>query len=467
MKVKIKACILSLLYPLLAHGQEIGLLRIDPDNRDPLTHVAVWGGFEDGRYRPMHEAQSQWKAGAEARRVGQRPHTTWVGAISFEQKMGKYTQSSLLLDPVHYPLDVVDLTRGTKSQQDLRLEGGFLSDINDIWAAGLKGSVRAEHAAKRKEIPYGNFGLQAELEPVLSYLIDDNVGFVASYRGCLRTENASVKAAGEGVAANSLFLDEGQRYGAFLPSGNASAWSILEFAHGFKTLFRSPEESWGVDMLWKRGQVTGNDNRYRYPGSTVHAFFEYVQLAESTSHRFGVSYQRDRDQLRLITSEGAFSSLSDRVDRKLDLKYGILFHEGAFKKVVLALDGNQVTERAMPGANVFDKAVRYGATATALASLSAGVFDLDVDMLAGGGKWKDRGLVDPPETAVRLTDDWLRQMEFLMAPKIGLGGTLTARIPAVDGLYCKLHFHWDRALRATYLPGKNREAVTLTIGYDY
>ena len=465
MKVKIKACILSLLCPLLAHGQEVGLLRIDPDNREPMTHVAVWGGIEDGRYRPMHEAQSLWKAGAEARRIGQRPHTTWLGALSFEQKMGKYTQSSLLLDPVHYPMDVVDLTRGTKSMQDLRLEGGFLSDINDIWAAGLKGTVQAEHAAKQKGIPYGTFGVKAELAPVLTYLIDDNVGFVASYHGCLRTENASVKAAGEEVAENSLFLDEGQRYGAYLPAGSASAWSVLEFTHGFSGKFHSPEESWGVEMDWKRGQAAGNGSNYRFPGSTLRAFFDYDYAAETTSHLFGFSYQRDRDQLRLVSSEGGFSALSDRVDRRLDLKYGFRIYEGVLKKILLVAEGGRVTERAMSG--VYDRTVRYDGTAKLLASLSAGLFDLDVDALAGGGKWEDRGLVDPPETAVRLTDDWLRQMEFLMAPKVGLGGTLTARIPAVDGLYCKLYFHWDRALRATYLPGKNREAVTLTIGYDY
>ena len=459
MKVTIKACIVGLLCPLLANGQEVGLLRIDPENRDPLTHVAVWGGFEDGRFRPTHEALSEWKAGAEARRVGQRPHTTWTGTLSFEQKMGKYAMSSLLLDPTHYPMDILDFTNGTKSKQDLRLEGGFLSDIDDIWAAGLKGSARAELASKRKGIPYRNLGVEVELAPVVTYLIDDNIGFVASYCGRLRTENVQSSAPGEGDG--NLFLDKGMRYVDNLAPG--SAFSLLEFSHGFSGTFSSPEESWGVDMLWKRGMANGSGSEYRIPGSTLHAFFEYVQPSEYTSHLFGVSYRRDRDQLRLVGGEGGFTSLSDRVVRNAGLKYAIRFNEGAVKSVSLILDGNQRTDRAF--VSVADKSVRYDGSATILTSISAGIFDLDVNMMGGAGSWSGAG--QDEGVSGRLTSDWLAQLEFLRAPQVGLGGALTVHIPSVDGLFVRLDANWRRALKVYRLPGKNRELITLTIGYDY
>ena len=455
---------LGLLIPLFAHGQEAGWLRIDPENREDLTHFAVRGGYEDGRFKLSHEALAEWKAGAEASRIGQRQHYTWFGKVSFDQLVDKCTTSSLLLDPLHYPMDLMDLSRGTKSRQDVRLEGGFLSDIDDVWAAGVQGSVRAQHASKRKGVPYSNFGVEAELAPVATFLIDDNVGFSVSYRGRLRTENANIK--GEG--GESIFFDKGLRYGEYPAPGGKGAFSILELAHGFSGEFRSQEESWGLEMLWKRARAGGFDGKFRIPGSTLRAFFDYTLALDKTSHRFGVSYQRDRDQLRLVGTDGAFTSLSDRVNRNADLKYDFRILEGMVKSVSLVLDGEQVTERAVM--SIYDKTVRYGGTATLLTSLPVGDFDIDANMMAGKGWWKERGAGDPSDTPgapLRQTDDWIRQMEALMAPRIGLGGALTFHLPSVDGLYFRLDGFWRRALKASHLGGKNREAVTLTVGYDY
>ena len=69
MKMKLKACLLGLLFPVLLNGQEIGLLRMDPDRRNPESEAAVWGGVEEGRYRPTYGSLFQWSAGADARLV--------------------------------------------------------------------------------------------------------------------------------------------------------------------------------------------------------------------------------------------------------------------------------------------------------------------------------------------------------------------------------------------------------------
>lgn len=469
-KAAINLCILFLLCPALAHGQETGLLRIDPENRDPQTHVAVWGGYENGRFRPVHKAISEWNAGAEARRVAQRPHTTLTGTVSFEQSMGQHLVTSLLLDPYHYPMDILDFSHGTTSQQDVRLEGSFLTDLSDILSAGLKGAVKAQHVSQIKGTPFGNFGVSAELEPVLTYVIDDNVGFVASYQGKLRMENVNAKSASEEGGLDGFFLDEGMGYGAYYGLGSNGTFSIMEFAHGFHTLFSSTEESWGVDMLWTRGSANGNEDQYRFPGSTLHLFFDYVLAAENLSHVFGVSYRRDRDQLRLLEAGGAFTSLSDRLVRNAGLKYGLRFQEGAFKGVSLVLDGNQRTNRALPAPGVWDKATLFDGSATLLASLSAGIIDLDASMMVGGGRWKDMGLASSaeiPEGTSRVRENWLQQMEFYKASQIGLGGTVTCRIPAVDGLSVRFHTYWHRGLQVYFLTGKNRSAFMLTLAYDY
>ena len=469
-KATINLGILFLLCPTLLYGQETGLLRMNPDNLEPSTHVAVWGGYENGRFRPAYKAISEWRAGAEARRVAQRPHTTLTGAISFEQTKGNHLVTSLLLDPYHYPMDILDFSHGTTSQQDLRLEGGFLTDFTDVLQAGLKGSVRGQHASQRNGLPFGTFGVSGELEPVVTYLIDDDICFIASYQGQVRTEKVDAKAAGEEGGLDGLFLDEGMGYGAYHGLGSSGAFSIFEYAHGAKAHFHSPEESWGGELLWKRGRASGNDNQYRFPGSTMRLFFDYNLASEKLSHVFGVSYQRDRDQLRLVEAGGTFSPISDRVVRNGSLKYGIQHQRGVFRNAFLVLDANQRTNRSLPAPGIMDKTILYDGSATLLASFSSGRFDLTTSMMAGGGRWKDKGLAasaEDPEGTERVRLTWLQEMEYYKALQVGLGGTLTVRIPSVDGLSLRFHSYWHRGLRVSSLSGKNRTVFLLTLAYDY
>ena len=47
---------LCLLIPGLLRGQEIGLLRVNPDSLVSQREAAGWGGVEDGEFRPAHGA---------------------------------------------------------------------------------------------------------------------------------------------------------------------------------------------------------------------------------------------------------------------------------------------------------------------------------------------------------------------------------------------------------------------------
>ena len=55
---------LGLLIPGPLRGQEIGLLRVNPDSLVSERDAAVWGGIEEGQFRPAHGASFQWSAGA-------------------------------------------------------------------------------------------------------------------------------------------------------------------------------------------------------------------------------------------------------------------------------------------------------------------------------------------------------------------------------------------------------------------
>jgi hypothetical protein len=478
MKTKLKTCLLCLLVPVILQGQEIGVLRMNLDTVGVKGSAAVRGGVEEGGFRPIHAASFQWTAGAEAKIVNHGEHSSWTGALSFDQMMGQYKNGngySLLLEPDYFPLDIVEFSPGTKSRQSFSLEGGFLTDFGYDWAAGVKASVQGAYTSKRREIPHKDLALTVQLEPTLTFVMDEDMGLVSTYIARFRTEN--LKADVAGTDGNMPFMDMGLRYGAYLPGGNAylenGAFQIQEFTHGVSELLYNPELTLGLEMLWKRGKA-GN-GRLQYPGSTISAFYEQTIQEEIADHVFHVSYQRERDQLKETRGESTLS-VSDRVGRSLNLKYEARFLEGVFRCVGISLDGGRWSERSTIIPNFLDKTVRYGGEATLSSSFSFGPVGLDLSASAARGWWKDRGRIAGQDDAVdiefvgdyiRRADDWRRKADYLTAPRIGLGGTLTCRIPPVKGMYVQLYGGWLRALKVRYLPGKNREIGKLTIGYNF
>ena len=454
-----KVCLLTLFFPTLLNGQETGLLRLNPDRPAREGEAAVWGGVEEGRFRPTHAAVFQWSAGADARIVRHGKTASWTGALSFEQTVGQKMLSSMLLEPDYYPFDLLEFTPGTKSRQDVRLETGFLADLGYEWAAGLKASVKGAHVAKQQDVRHSSFGLDAQLEPVLTYVMDDDMGLVSAYRARYRME--SLKAVED---SGDLFLDEGLRYGTYQALDGNGVFPVREFSHGFSELFYSPEASAGLEFIWKRGQAGGKAcERFKFPGSTVSAFFQYTVLAEKADHTYRISYKRMRDQLREV-AEGGIVALSDRRQRNLGLKYEARFVHGALKRTGIVLDGNQWYERADVAA--WDLVRRYDGTATAFTAFSFGPVDLDVNFLLGKGWWKDRGKAGQDTDQVgRLAEDWLKKMEYVMASRMGCGGSLTGHINS--RLYVQLYAYWYHAFNTTLLGGKNREIATLKVGYKF
>ena len=455
-----KACFLGLLFPLLANGQEIGLLRIAPDRPARQVGAAVWGGVEDGGYKPTYAAQFQWSAGADADITRHGKTSSWTAALSFKQTVGQKMTSSMLLEPEYYPFDILEFDRGTKSRQDISLEAGYLKDFGYEWAAGIKAAVRGSRVSKKQDVRHTGSGIDFLLEPALTYVMDDDMGLVSSYRVRYRTE--TLQAAED---AGGLFLDEGMRYGTYQALEGNGAFPVREFSHGFSELLSSPEFSAGLEILWRRGQAGGKSGeRFSFPGSTLSAFFQHSVLADEVDHVYGASYGRTRVQLRQM-GDGSFHSLSDQNHRSAELKYEARFVNGSLKKAGITLDGNYWTERVWVDAG--DRNQRFDGTATAHAAFSFGLFDLDASVQAGNGWWKDpgkNGQVSEGRPAP-LADDWLRKMDYFLTKRVGLGGTLTGHIDA--NLYVRLHLYWYHALDVTLLPGDDREIATLKIGYKF
>ena len=460
---------LCLLSPVLLSGQETGLLRLDKKHRAPRNEIAVWSGMEDGRFRPVFDPYFQWSAGTKASLVRHGARASWTGTLSLEQMSGKYNRSSLFVEPDYFPMDILDYTSGKGSRQTGRLETGFLADLSDLWAMGLKASFKAAHDAKRTLLRHSSFGMEVELEPVVTFRSDDDACIVSSYLVRLRTERTKVDQShvdAEGFMP--VFFDKGMSYGAYDPA--LGLFPVLEFAHGFNEEYHSPEFSGGFGIVWKRGRAGDGDySRFRFPGSTLKGFLETLREGFEVDRTYRISYQRMRDQFReLLDSGDGYEADSDRVGRNVDLKIGFLPHNGVLKSISLDLDGNYWLESAAARV-VSDRTQRLDASATLSASLVLEDFDLDFNVMGGKGFWLDRGRAADEEgdEPFRLTRNWLGKMEYFMAPRIGVGGSVSYRFPAIEGLFLQLSGSWIRAFNVSYLGGKNREIITLKIGYNY
>ena len=462
MKLMMKACLLALLLPVFAKGQETGMLRMNPDSAVSRTDAAIWGGVEHGWFRPTYEGPFQWKAGAEAKLVRHGKKTSWAGGLSLEQMMGQSMGSSMLLEPGYFPVDVLDVAEGTKSRQKGKLEAGFLTDLGYECAAGLHASAQVGHIAKQQGMKHSSFGMEAQLEPTVTYVMDDDMGLVSSYLVRVRTEQLKVSEA-DGVQP---FLDLGLRIGAFESLGQ---FPILEFAHGFKELLYSPELNAEFGIIWKRGRAgTPDYSRFLFPGSTLHAAVEQLFQADKADHVYRIAYRRDRDQLRNPNADGGgFTGLFGRHRRNLDLKYEIRFLHGAVKRIGVDLDGNRWVEEGLIISRS-DAAKWFDGTATLLSSFSFGPVDLDLNFLAARSWWGDRGrLLEPEDTPGRMMTDWLRNMDYRTATRLGVNGTITVHFSGVRGLYAQLYGSWNHAVKVVCVGGQNREIGTLRIGYQF
>ena len=109
-----------------------------------------------------------------------------------------------------------------------------------------------------------------------------------------------------------------------------------------------------------------------------------------------------------------------------------------------------------------------GGMATAYASLAFGRVDLDVRVSGGGGRWQERGnTYGPNDESVRLVEDWRKNMDYRMLPRLGMGGTFTYHASFLEGLTFQVDTDWLRAFKMVHLGGKNRNVATLRIGYHF
>lgn len=456
-----KASLFGLLLPVLLNAQEIGSLRLNPEQPARETKVAIQGGVEEGWFRPTYEGTLQWSAGTRAEGVRHGKKTSWMGSVSLGHKMGYGMLSSMFQEPGYFPVDLLEFTPGMKFRESGRLEAGFLSDLGYEYAAGLKATFQAGYQGKQTGLRHSSFGMDLQVEPTLTYIMDDNMGLAMAYVFRFKTERVRMRPE-EGETA---FVDQGLRYG--VDADGAGAFPVREMSHGLAAHLYSEDVSAGLNWTWKRGQAGASGlGGYKFPGSSVSLFYEQVFQADQADHVIRASYGRDRDQLRSNGADGV-TAFSDRLSRDVVLKYEVRFLHGAVRRLGLALDGHRHVDRALYPR--LDQVKRNLGSAALSSSFSFGPVDLDLEALVGGGLWRDRGRSkdETTDTSYRRTEDWLRLMDYYMAPRVGAGGALTYHFSSPKGLYVRLDGRWLHALRKTATGGQNREIGNLTVGYDF
>ena len=137
-----------------------------------------------------------------------REKTSWMGAVSIEQKTGYGMLSSMLLEPGYFPVDLLEFIPGMKSREIGRLEGGFVSDLGYECAVGLNASLQAGYVGKRTDLRHSAFGMDLRVEPTVTYVMDDDMGFAAAYVFRLKRERIdghALPADGRLAPADGLF----------------------------------------------------------------------------------------------------------------------------------------------------------------------------------------------------------------------------------------------------------------------
>ena len=490
MRARYKACILSLLVPLVLGAQDIGLLRVDTVRPGAKGSASLYGGFEEGGYKPAFQASSLWKAGAGAQGVLHTNKTSWQGSFSFEQLDGKEMFTSMFLEPGYFPVDVVEFTPGDKTRQTYKLGGGFATNLTDEWILGGKAAYSASNYAKRKDIRHTTYGMSLRVEPTLTFKMYEGAGLSVAYVFQKRTESIDAEQVGSATDESYYaFLDKGIRYGTYpvwdgdglhLDEAGVGVFPVREYENGFAYVISLPDFSCGMEALWKHGTVgeKGYD-WFRYPGHDFSVFLERKWRRQDL--RVEMKIQDDQLEeavLDKVSSGGVttpvvygYNAVSDRSSVSADLKYGLRFTQGPLKRIQATLHGGIWTEKSYLMYPYTDQNDRYNVSASLLAAFRFGRVDLALRANGGFGDWTEQGLRGGTEEVqsipFRLEGDWLRKMEYFSTTKAGAGCTLTYHLKAVQGLYVQADGSWLHGFGVILLPGTDRWASTIKIGYDF
>ena len=492
MRARYRACILSLLVPLALQGQDIGLLRLDPETGN-RGKAGVYGGYEAGGYHPAFAPASLWKAGASAQGTHHGEYTSYTGSFSFEQIEGKDQFMSMFLEPGYFPVDVLEFTPGDKTRQTYKLGGGFATTFAEEFVFGVKADYLSANYAKRKDIRHTTYGMDLQVEPTFA-VVSDDIGISVAYVFRKRTETIDAEQVGAATDQSYFaFLDKGMRYGTYqvwdgdgihLDEAGVGLLPVRENGQGLALQLATRPFNGKLTVLWKQGSAGEKGYTwFRFPGfSFTDELFGFHEAGAFTG-RWGLGIRLESDQLEESVlekrTEGgvtvpvvhAFNKVSHRTHGRVDASYGMAFRRGMLRDLKAALQYIVWEEESYLGYPYTDRLDLSLGSALVEAGFEAGRFRLDLGGRFGLGGKQEKGLGEVLEEApvqpFRLQGDWDRKMEYMTATRCGAEARLTWRPAFLPGAYIAAEGSWLHGFNLTVLPGSDRICAGLRLGYGF
>ncbi|MBR1872918.1 MAG: hypothetical protein IJ795_06910 [Bacteroidales bacterium] len=461
------------------------------------SSAELTGGFASGGFRSASEAQQLWSVGAAAQTEVHLPNLILTGDFSFNLQSGADMMGSMFVHPGYYPIDVLEFTPGRKILQTYGLSGGFAWKNGSRWTPGGTLHFEGSNYAKRKDIRHTTYRQELEVVPSVAFSGD---GFTlgASYIFSKTSEFITAEQIGSATAESYYaFLDKGLMYGTYqvwngsgihLAEAGVDRLPVKEFSHGFALQAEVGNFLFGeLEYIRSHGEIGEKGYTwFRFPGASMAGRLQYTLHRPRAVHVFGarvdwMRQENDETVMEKVTDGGVTTPReygSNRIFERRNLSGGPFYKY--FGKGGLEISAEAVFTKAIDRSTLMypflDRDESTVMLVSAEARIPIGHFEIKAGLLGGNkiGEHSDVVSSDNENLGVitepfRMKEWWDREQEVTDATRFG--GTLGLRynftIAKRYKLYVSAECTFMHAIGIVLLPGANRQASLLTIGYEF
>ena len=451
------------------------------------AYAESYGSFITGGLRSTSEATSAWTAGVKTAAVRHFSRFSAAGSFGYEQMWGKDMCGSMLVRPGFYPVDIYELTPGSKVRQTNDMTGDLSIDLSPSWRAGVGTRFTSANYAKRKDLRHTTYMLDLSVQPGIQY---HRGRFAVALNYILSKNGETVRAeqVGTKVASYDAFLDKGLYFGAgqlwtgsgiHLDEAGVSGFPLSEWLQGGSLQLSRGGLYFGVQGRVRHGQA-GEKQRvwFRFGGWDLDADLDWRFETGAGTHAFHAGFgfftqDNDENALEQKTEGGVTTTVtvgSNRVFSR-SVAQGNLRYYFAGKGWGLSA-GASLTDRE--GASSVMYPFLYlvhllipAAELSVQADAGHFTFRLDAGWSCGTLKDSDREVahsVTPISVPERLESYFVKYREQNTAQKVFVAPGV--RFAFGKGLYADAGLWWCHGFQMRYL-GPDRVEATLKLGYNF
>ena len=474
------------------------------------AEAALYGTYEDGGFKPPHGGRNVWTAGIRAASLLDLSQTTLFGNVRFEQSNAQEMFGSVFLQPGQYPIDVLEFTPGPKTRQTYSVSGGLAREVGIHWLFGVKAGIDASNYAKRKDIRHTNYALDMSFSPAVLYhwhiMEDLDLDLGLSYQFRKTSESVDAEQVGAATADTYYaFFNKGMNYGTYqvwdgagihLDEAGVGLLPVKEITHG-GAVQACLQSMMLLEIGYDHTEGLVGEKGYdwfRFPGHKTHVDFSF-RMPQGVVLDSYILFFRTHLESRTQTLREAVLDKETSGGVTTPSIYGynrVYRRKNGEEHYSIGLTGGgwlqqlQLEYGHRPGREYSTLTYPYVDTlATNVRHVElSGRFNLFPNPFYAGparwalsfrlrGQWgscQEQGLSVTDDSAVpesepfRLTEDWLRKREYMIAPRLVAGLALRRNLPR--SLYLEASGSFTHAFRVEYLES-DRWQGGLTLGYNF